>query len=47
MVDPLLAYRLARASRSPPILLKTGHKSVAVVSRYVRAVEIFKDVGVL
>ena len=43
-------YATEAARAGKPIFViqqQTGHRSVAMVSRYVRAVEIFKDVGVL
>jgi site-specific recombinase XerD len=43
-------YATSAAQAGKPIFAirqQTGHKSVAMVSRYVRAVDLFKDVGVL
>jgi len=43
-------YATESAQAGKPLFViqqQTGHKSVAMVNRYVRAVEIFKDVGVL
>jgi integrase len=43
-------YATEAARAGKPLFViqqQTGHRSVAMVSRYVRAVEIFKDVGVL
>jgi site-specific recombinase XerD len=43
-------YATAAAQAGKPMFViqqQTGHKSVAMVSRYVRAVELFKDVAVL
>ncbi len=43
-------YATSAAQAGKPVFAiqqQTGHKSVAMVSRYVRAVDLFKDVGVL
>jgi integrase len=43
-------YATAAAQAGKPVFViqqQTGHKSVAMVSRYVRGAELFKDVGVL
>jgi integrase len=43
-------YATEAARAGKPIFViqqQTGHKSVAMVSRYVRAVDLFRDVGVL
>jgi site-specific recombinase XerD len=43
-------YATSAAQAGKPVFViqqQTGHKSVAMVSRYVRALDLFKDVGVL